>query len=179
MKNMHTTEGEWNPEVPLGKESAEAPGWRCRDLNHAARNAELTRVFRRLLRNTPVEEGTGLTEHYRRMMKKAGEAPASCYFVSYSYARRMLGRLRNMTPETARRLGHGKGAELMERTTELKERLGLTENQALTRVLCDGRASSFFMGEWGVKHALRAHRRQTAARRPIGGKEKGGEEVCS
>ena len=174
MKNMHTKR-EWNPEEPLGTESAEAPGWRCRDLNHAARNAELTRVFKRLLRNTPVEEGTGLTEHYHRMMKKAGEAPASCYYVSFSHARRMLGRLRKMPPEAARRTGHGKWAELMERTAELQKRLGLTENQALTRVLCDGRASSFFLGEWGVKHALRAHRRRTAGYR----EGKGGEEVCS
>lgn len=174
MKKPQTNQ-EWNPEEPLGRESAEAPGWRCRDLNHAARNAELTRVFKRLLRDTPVEEGTGLTEHYHRMMKKAGETQASCYFVSFSHARRMLGRLRKMPPEAACRMGHGKWAELMERTAELKRRLGLTENQALTRVLCDGRASSFFLGEWGVKHALRAHRR----RRSAAADRKGGEEICS
>lgn len=178
MKNTRTR-GEWNPEEPLGREDAEAPGWRCRALNQAARNAELTRVFKRLLRSTPVEKGSGLTEHYHRMLKKAGEAEASCYFVSFSHARRMLGRLRKMTPETARRTGNGKWAELMERTEALKKQQGLTENQALTRVLCDGRASSFFLGEWGVKHALRAHRRSSSQRNRPRRNEKGGEEECS
>lgn len=94
---------------------------------------------------TVIATDTGpLTSGY--IARKAAAMPAPGYYVSFDYALRVLRYMRRsgIIP----RQGNGAGAlwrELGCKVTALQQRHCISDSEALSRVLADGNASSFFI----------------------------------
>lgn len=94
---------------------------------------------------TVIATATGpVTSGY--IARKAAAMPAPGYYVSFDYALRVLRYMRRsgFIP----REGKGAGAlwrELCSKVTALQQRHRIPDSEALSRVLADGKASSFFI----------------------------------
>lgn len=76
---------------------------------------------------------------------RAAAGPAPAYYVSFDYALRRLrgmgrGKERLRCPASRRRM-----EEIAERVERMMRRHGISDSEALQRVLAEGRASSFFL----------------------------------
>ncbi len=108
--------------------------------NESTRNRHFMEACRKVL-----SESAGLTA--AMVAERAAALPAPCYYITYGYALRRLRALRKQGDPSA---GNPKGAralwaELHLRVDALSRRHGISDSEALARVLAEGRASSFFL----------------------------------
>lgn len=136
-----------------------------RQLLAEARNAEIARVYRRLATERKAPPGVSSREHYERVLEDVGKSPATSYFVTYDYALRKTAQARRGELRGKDGTANGKWAELAQRADDESRRQKITRGEALSRVLSEGQASSFFLGKWGVKLAITKHRRRVRRNR--------------
>lgn len=94
-----------------------------------------------------------------RLVEKVAAESAPSYYVEYTTARRTLTRVRKkqIMPYGGRGFG-AIYAELFRRCMAEKVRYGVSDSQALGRVLCEGNASCWFMSGQSARSSYYAGR---------------------
>lgn len=88
----------------------------------------------------------------KKVAAMAGKSSTGGYYLTFDYALRVLRRMRRYhTPVPDNSAGR-RMAEIERRTAALQQRRGLTDREALTMVLADGSASSFFICPDTARH---------------------------
>lgn len=121
-------------------------------------------------RQTRLALEAGETIDVRTIAVRAAGSPAPFYYLEYDYALRRLGEIARYRDDKGDdRKSRGKGrrgvwAELARRVKEqMEEKPSLNFGQALTRVLAEGGASSYFISDGyalRLYHKMRNHERR-------------------